>query len=133
MGRKVLVDTNICIGYIGGDFPKQILDDLDTIIESEYHLSIINKIELLGFQHLTLHEEKQFRLLIENAVMHHIDEAIVEKTIEIRKNYRIKIPDAIIAATCLTFNLSLITLNISDFEKIEGLNILHPEKLQQLR
>jgi len=59
MGRKVLIDTNICIGYIGGGFPKQILDGSDNIIENEYHLSVINKIELLGFQHLTLHRRRR--------------------------------------------------------------------------
>lgn len=105
MGRKILIDTNICIGYIGGDFPKQIPERIDTIVENEYHLSVINKIELLGFQHLTLHEEKQFRLLIDNAVMHYMDEAIVEKTIEIRKNYRIKIPPHTCSKNSVTVSL----------------------------
>lgn len=48
------------------------------------------------------------------------------KTAEIRKNYNIKLPDAIIAATALIYGLILITRNTSDFKSIEGLEIIDP-------
>ena len=127
MGRKVLIDTNICIGYIGGKFQSHILDELDQLIENEYHLSVINKIELLGFHDLTPHEGIKFRLIVNNSVLHSLDDEVIEKTIELRKQYRIKLPDAIIAATCLVKKLSIITMNVVDFEKIKGLNIISPE------
>ena len=43
------------------------------------------------------------------------------ETIRIRRHLKIKLPDAIIAATCLINNCCLITNNIKDFSKIEGL------------
>ncbi|MCF0056736.1 PIN domain-containing protein [Dyadobacter sp. CY356] len=48
------------------------------------------------------------------------------KTADIRKNYRIKLPDAVIAATAIMYDLSLITHNYKDFENIGGLRIIDP-------
>jgi predicted nucleic acid-binding protein len=129
MGRKILIDTNVCIGYIGGKFPKEILDQIDTLIRNEYHLSVINKIEFLGFQQLTEKEEKLFRLLVDNSMLHYLDDKTAEIAIEIKQNYRIKTPDAVIAATCVQFGLILVTKNISDFVKIAGLTVIQPEEL----
>ena len=59
----------------------------------------------------------------------YIDEIIADKTIELRKKYKIKLPDAIIAATAIVYNLILVSLNITDFHKIEGINIINPYTL----
>jgi predicted nucleic acid-binding protein len=48
------------------------------------------------------------------------------KTADIRKNHRIKLPDAIIAATAAVYQLSLITRNSKDFENISDLIIINP-------
>ena len=55
-----------------------------------------------------------------------LDKEIKLKTADIRKNYRIKLPDAIIAATAFVYDLSLITHNYKDFENINGLKIIDP-------
>jgi predicted nucleic acid-binding protein len=89
-------------------------------------LSVINKIELLGYPDLDKTEEEKFNLLIEHAVLHPIDNKIIEKTILIRKKHKIKLPDAIIAATCLVNQLDALTLNTKDFENIKGLKVIQP-------
>ena len=61
---------------------------------------------------------------ISNSTIFDLDEAIIVETIQIRKNYNIKLPDAIIAATCLVNGCSLITNNVRDFEKIVGLFLI---------
>jgi predicted nucleic acid-binding protein len=53
----------------------------------------------------------------------------VSRTIEIRKAYRIKLPDAIIAATALVNDYTLVSRNLGDFEKIEGLTVIDPHSL----
>jgi len=53
-----------------------------------------------------------------------LNEDIVAKTIELRKKYKIKLPDAIIAATALVFNLVLITHNTIDFKNIKNLKMM---------
>lgn len=121
MGSKVLEDTNIAIGYIGKQLDGYLMDRLDPIFNNRYHFSVINKIELLGYPNMNKIEEEKFNLLIDHSVIHPIDNKTIEKTIEIRKKYRIKLPDAIIAATCLENGLEILTLNKKDFESIEGL------------
>ena len=49
---------------------------------------------------------------------------IVTKAIEIRKLYKTKLPDAIIAATAISYKLILLSRNTPDFKNIEGLQLL---------
>lgn len=53
-----------------------------------------------------------------------VDQDIAECAAGVRRKQRIKTPDAIIAGSCLLMNMTLITENYSDFDKIEGLKIL---------
>ncbi len=129
MGTKILIDTNIAIGYIGNRLSVQSMDKLDDLFNSQYHLSVINKIELLGYPNLEKIEEEKFNLFINHSIIHQIDNKTIEKTIEIRKKHRIKLPDAIIAATCLLNGLDILTLNVKDFENIEGLKVIQSESI----
>ena len=129
MGRKVLVGTNIAIGYIGNRLSAKSMNRLDTIFDAEYHISVINKIELLGYPNLDKYEEDKFNLLINHSIIHPIDNKIIEETISIRKGHKIKLPDAIIAATCLVNGLDILTLNTKDFENIDGLKVIEPETI----
>ena len=127
MGKKrYLIDTNIAIEYIGDTLPEKALYFLDSIFDSQFYISVINKIELLGFSSITKEEELKFTELINAAEIIELNENIVTSTINIRKTYKTKLPDAIIAASALFNNLTLITRNTKDFNKIEGLDILNP-------
>ncbi|WP_394996139.1 type II toxin-antitoxin system VapC family toxin [Emticicia sp.] len=55
-----------------------------------------------------------------------LDNSIVYKTIELRRLYKIKLPDAIIAATAIVFDFTLISRNDKDFENINGLKYYNP-------
>ena len=55
--------------------------------------------------------------------------AIVDVSIEIRKKNKTSLPDAIIAATALVYDLVLISRNVSDFKNIQGLKIIDPHRL----
>ena len=50
-----------------------------------------------------------------------LSDIVAQKTIELRKKHKIKLPDAIIAATALAYKLTLISRNIKDFQRIDGL------------
>lgn len=58
-----------------------------------------------------------------------MDDDIVEKTIEVRRLYKIKLPDSVIAATALQYNFVLVTNNIKDFKGIEGIEVVNPHDL----
>lgn len=117
-----LLDTNTIIDYLGGKFYSNAKNNLDKIIDEEINISVINKIELLSFSKL---EQNLFDFVNESNV-YKLDEDIVDQTIKIRKEHRIKLPDAIIAATALLFNFTLITNNTKDFKKLEHLNLINP-------
>lgn len=55
-----------------------------------------------------------------------IDKTIEEKTIEIKKTNKIKIPDAIIAATAIIYNCTLVTRNVTDFNELTELRLFNP-------
>ena len=55
-----------------------------------------------------------------------IDNDIVNKTIEIRKNIKIALPDAIIAATALVYDFTLLSRNAKDFKNIPELKLQNP-------
>ncbi len=129
MGRKILIDTNIAIGYIGNRLSIKSMDKLDAVFDGEYHLSVINKIELLGYPDLDKKEKEKFNLFIDHSVLHQIDNEIINKTILIRKKHKIKLPDAIIAATCLVHGLDVLTHNTKDFENISELRVTRPDNL----
>ena len=58
-----------------------------------------------------------------------ITDKIAETSIDLRKNLKTKLPDALIAATALVYDLILITRNKSGFENIIGLKIINPYSL----
>ncbi len=125
-GQKYLIDTNVSIDYIGESIPDSVLNKLDEIFDELFYISVINKIELLGFAGITKNEELKFNELIKASVVLGLNDDIVNRTIEIRKKHKIKLPDAIIIATAFENQLILITRNTKDFDKIEGVQIINP-------
>jgi predicted nucleic acid-binding protein len=128
-GKKYLIDTNVVIEYIGEALPSKALSFLDDIIDGQFHVSVINKFELLGFTGIIQLEEQKFGVFLKAANVCNLDEEVVNRTIEIRKQYKTKLPDAIIAATALKHDLVLITRNAKDFQKIKGLTVQNPHDI----
>ena len=125
MGTRYLIDTNAIIEFLGGVLPDTGNAALQAIVDVDtHHLSVINQIELLGFNGPP-DEMEVLEAFVAASTVLALSEAIVRKTIEIRKNYRVKLPDAIIAATALIHDLTVITRNTSDFDGIDGVEVLN--------
>ena len=56
----------------------------------------------------------------------YISDEIIEKTIDYRKTLKLKIPDAIIAATAAVKELTLVTADKSLTQKLKELAIVSP-------
>jgi predicted nucleic acid-binding protein len=125
MGMNMLVDSNVIIDYVSNRIPEKSAKQLDIYFNSNFSVSIISKIEVLGFN-TQEYELEQLESFIQLSSIVYIDEAVADKTIEIRRMKRIKLPDAIIAATALVQNCILLSHNTTDFNKIEGLQVLDP-------
>jgi predicted nucleic acid-binding protein len=91
-------------------------------------LSVITKIEVLGFN-APGNFSNLLSSFIDDSTVLDLTENVVNATIEIRKKHKIKLPDAIIAATALVYGLVLITRNVVDFKNIDNMNIINPHSL----
>ncbi len=123
--EQFIIDTNVISHYLSGRINAENIEVMDEVINAIPNFSIISKIELLSWKTDTVIEEKIQSLLEESNVFDMTD-AIVTNCINIRRKYKIKTPDAIIAATALVFNYTLITNNLKDFQHIKGLRTINP-------
>lgn len=90
-------------------------------------LSVISKIEILGWNAPTEAEAKKCLDFVSDSRIYPLSDEIVEKTIWIRQlQQKPKLPDCIIAATALIHDMVLLTRNESDFSKIPGLRFVNP-------
>jgi toxin FitB len=74
-------------------------------------------------------EEEIFIEFFNDSNIISISDDIVDKTIEIPKNHKMNLPDAIIAATALTNDCMIISRNSKDFSKIPKLIVINPYEL----
>jgi len=125
MGIKYLWDTNIVIYYLQQQFPPSAERFIDVLLKDGIPIiSAITEIELLCWKTSTEKDIELLRSFINDAIIIELEQPIKYRTADIRKQYKIKLPDAIIAATTLVYDFTLITRNISDFKNIEGLKIV---------
>ena len=59
-----------------------------------------------------------------------MNQEIITSTISIRKTHKLKLADALIAATAIVNNLILLADNDKDFLKVNGLNYINPKTIE---
>ncbi len=127
MGIKHLWDTNTAIYYLQQQFPPGAEAFIDNILKTELPVfSAITEIELLCWKTATEKELQVLQNFIYDSLVIELEQPIKLKASDIRRNHKIKLPDAIIAATALVYNLTLLTRNISDFEGINEIKLIDP-------
>lgn len=126
MGEGYLLDTNILIYLQKGISDAQAITFLSQAIAANPKISVITEIEVLGFKFDSVADLQKMEALIADTVVLPLDKAVALKTISIRRMHKIKLPDAIIAATALVHGLALITRNTSDFSSIDNLSVINP-------
>ena len=107
---------------MGKNFSENIQNAIAKIIDEEINISLITKIELLGFPNV----EQNLEDFVSCANVLALNDEVVNKTIELRRKHKKKLPDIIIASTAIVHNLTLATRNIVDFKNIENLSIWNP-------
>lgn len=117
-GKEILIDTNIVLYLLKGN------DTLEEMLQGkEPYLSFITELELMGFQDISIKEEKQINELLNDCLVVSLNNNIKKEYIELRKKYRLKLADAIIAATAITLNIPLITSD-KQFAIVKELNLI---------
>jgi tRNA(fMet)-specific endonuclease VapC len=115
-GAKIILDTNALLLYLQGNFKIEF--DI-----SEIGISVITKIEYLvnselGVKDLYLFDEFEGQIKI--FFLDKDNDFLLKETIKIRKKYKLKLPDAIIAATAIVNNATLLSAD-DVFAKIYNL------------
>ena len=127
-----LWDTNTAIQYLQQQFSPVAEKFIDELVTSNQPvISAITEIELLCWKSATEKDVALLRNFINDVLVIELEQDIKLKTVELRKAHTIKLPDAIIAATALVYNLILITRNTTDFKNIQGLQLINPFALPQ--
>ena len=116
-GNNFLLDTNTILYLLNGN------NCVTPYLNGNFYYSIITEMELLSFSELTDTDENNIKLLLSICENVNITAEIKNLTILLRKKYKIKLPDAIIAATAISNNLVLITAD-KGFSKIEELDLI---------
>jgi predicted nucleic acid-binding protein len=123
-----LLDTNTVIDFCNSKLPIDAKKLLTGIVEPT--ISVITRIELFASTKIAEEEKLTLESFVNMATVYDtINLDIVAHAIAIRQRYRTKLPDAIIAATALSYELTLVSRNISDFKNIVGLKVIDPYHL----
>ena len=124
MGRY-LIDSNVIVNFTSEKFPVKAMNFLASVIDEIPNISVITKIETLSWRSAIIQEEENVKAFVNISTIFALSDMIVDKCIEIRRNSRIKTPDAIIAATAMVYDFTLLTSDY-DFKRIPNLKIVNP-------
>ncbi|MBE8719342.1 type II toxin-antitoxin system VapC family toxin [Sphingobacterium pedocola] len=130
MAKGYLIDTSAVIKYLNGTFPNKGLELLDKILDKESIVSFITEIELKVWSPTNPLDIEIYLQFILGSTILGIEESIIKETVRIRKSYKLKLPDALIAATAMVYKLTLVADNDKDFLKIPSLKYLNPKTLK---
>jgi predicted nucleic acid-binding protein len=105
-GDRIVVDTSLIINLFNGIEEVQ-----ELITDRNLFVSIISEIEVLSFPNITTKDSKLLKSFLSECYIVDIEPAIKEITIDIRSRFKVKLPDAVKAATAIYFDLPLFTID----------------------
>ncbi|RFZ90331.1 type II toxin-antitoxin system VapC family toxin [Mucilaginibacter conchicola] len=114
-GDSIVIDTSLIINLFNGvDEVHQLIDGRNLFV------SIISEIEVLSFPGLSITDNDLLRDFLSKCHIVDIEPAIKELTIKLRSQTKIKLPDAVIAATAIYYDLPLFTMD-KGFKRVADL------------
>lgn len=126
-----LLDSNVVIYIEKGISDSAVLDFLTIATVDGSLISVATEIgdgptHRLGFAFASPAALQRMEELVADATVLPLDQTVARKAVEIRRQRKIKLGDAIIAATALVYDLILVTNNTDDFKGITGLTLANP-------
>ena len=118
----MLLDTNIVIDAckLGGAWLSPWTRHPEAACAS------VTRVEALGFTGISSGEDEAIREFLGEVLSYPLDDEVVESAVRLRQQKRMKLGDAIIAATALEYGVPLVTRNVDDFKHLPGLQIINP-------
>jgi len=107
MSGKIVLDTNALIYHFQGIAPWT--DFIDGHLRADVSVSVITRMELLALNGLAPDSEKKIRAFLEKLNIAPLSPVIENVAILLRRKARLKLPDAIVAATAVVSKAVLVT------------------------
>lgn len=104
MIEPVFVDANVLIRLLDGDW--LIVDLLDG---KQVYISVVTEMEMQCSAHLTRPERRIIKNLLADCISIDLSQSIKQRAIQIRLTTRLKLMDAIVAATAMDMGFVLLT------------------------
>ena len=122
-GKRYLLDTNAIVALLQGS------PALVTLLQNAewVGISVISKIEFLAFSGLSESDINLFAEFLKRVEVIDLaasNDLLIEQIIQIRLQYRVKLPDAIIASTALQVGASLVTSD-RELSKVTSLAVMN--------
>ncbi len=100
------------------------------LIETLPKVSVISKVEILGYHKLNSDEKLALTDLLSSMELIYLTPSSYEIAIQLRQQRKLTLGDALIAATCLEKGCSLATSNTGDFTWIDELKVFNPLEIK---
>lgn len=124
--QQFLIDSNAVIDYLGAKLPEKGMAFMASVVNDIPKTSVITRIEVLSVSNVEEQAYKVLQEFMDVCVVLDVEEEVANMTIQLRKKLRMKTPDAIIAATALVYDMTLITRNTKDFSSVTDLKTVNP-------
>ena len=120
--KRYLLDTNALIALLSGNFQiVSLLNDAEWI-----GISILNQLEFLSYKNLSDRDTTLFLSFIKRIEVIDVaknNQDLLEYSVKIRQKSKLKLADAVIAATAIINNTAIVTRD-NDFSAVENLSII---------
>jgi predicted nucleic acid-binding protein len=117
-GIKIICDTNTLIHLLNNN-----VEVVNFLMEKQVFISVITELELYGKQNIAPNEISIIDMLIESCFVIDLLQPVKQIVKQINQKYKVKLPDAIIAASAIYMDIPLVTFD-TDFDKIGELKLV---------
>lgn len=123
-GDRFVLDTNAVVSLLNGT------SGIATRVSgaSWLGISVITRLEFFAFSKLSRGDEELFERFcerVDTVGLSKDDSELLETAVRFRREYGLKLPDAVIAATAIVRRAGLVTAD-EDFGKVNGLSVVRP-------
>lgn len=117
-GNNIVADTNVLIYLLEGK------RNVDEYLKNNFiFISVITEIELMGWFNIADADKKVIHSLLKSVTIVDLSQQIKEIAISLKQKHKVKLPDAIIAATSINLGFPIISFD-RGFQRIEDLNLV---------
>ena len=120
---KYLLDSNLLI-YSARPEP-QFVALRPWVKRPDVAISALSQVEVLGYPALSVTDNLYFLALLRLLPQLAVTDLVLQRAVHIRQQFRLKTPDAIIAASALEHGLELVTAD-TGFGRVVGLGLIDP-------